>query len=115
MNIQIVDLPGDELAEAIGNTILLDVDAAGFGWFIDPTPADDVEFQTGAPEVQGRVDLLTVITHEFGHVLGLTRDNDHASFMSDQLPLGTRYRIEEEDHSALDSIFANPSLSELLL
>ncbi len=91
VHIQIVDLPGDELGEAIGNTILLDVDAAGFGWFIDPTPADDVEFQTGAPEVQGRVDLLTVITHELGHVIGLTHDKDHASFMSDRLPLGTRY------------------------
>ena len=54
VNIQIVDLPGNELGEAIGNTILLDADAAGFGWYIDPAPADDVEFQTGAPEVQER-------------------------------------------------------------
>ena len=32
------------LGETVGNTILIDRDAAGYGWFVDPTPADDVEF-----------------------------------------------------------------------
>jgi len=60
---------------------LLDVDAAGYGWFIDSTPSNDREFQqivggselqaTAGSEAADRVDLLTVVTHEFGHLIGL--------------------------------------------
>src|SRR5207248_4334630 len=31
-------------ASVYGNTIYVDVNAAGHGWFVDPTPADDTEF-----------------------------------------------------------------------
>ncbi len=57
------------------------------GWFVDPTPAGDEEFETrtvtlcgvrqtalkakrGGP-ADGKQDLFTVIAHEFGHALGL--------------------------------------------
>jgi hypothetical protein len=63
------------------NTILIDITARGFGWFIDPTPGDDVEFGNqidpserlaiGASLAFGRMDLLTVVMYELGHVLGL--------------------------------------------
>src|SRR5262249_2497940 len=39
--------------------ILIDRTAAGWGWSTGSTPAS------------GRMDLLTVVTHEFGHILGL--------------------------------------------
>ena len=42
--VQVADLPGGLLGEAVGKTILIDRDAAGYGWFVDPTPADDLEF-----------------------------------------------------------------------
>jgi hypothetical protein len=42
---QIVDLPGDLLGQTIGNTILIDSDAAGIGWFFDATPDDSSEFR----------------------------------------------------------------------
>jgi len=57
---QIADLPGRTLGEVIGNTVFLDFDAAGFGWFVD---------QEGAAGF-GQIDLLTVAAHELGHVLG---------------------------------------------
>ena len=38
VSVQIADLPGNMLGETIGKTILIDRDAAGYGWFIDPTP-----------------------------------------------------------------------------
>ena len=38
------DLPGAELGEDDANLVVLDGDAAGNGWFVDPTPASDEEF-----------------------------------------------------------------------
>ena len=90
--VEIADLPdgGHGLAPILGYTsdaVQIDVNAGGFGWFIDPTPSDDVEFRftdsTGSLMASptslaaGGIDLLTVVMHEFGHVLGLD-DVDNA-------------------------------------
>src|SRR5262249_49113813 len=75
IQVRIADLSGALLGEAVGHTIYLDANAAGWGWFVDPTPWDDSEFMT--PGDQGemhRIDLLTVVEHELGHILGY----DHA-------------------------------------
>jgi hypothetical protein len=85
----VADLPDDILGETVGSTILIDADAAGNGWYIDPTPADDVEFADGgSPE---GVDLLTVVMHELGHVLGYEDLPDEGSLMTDTLANGVRY------------------------
>jgi hypothetical protein len=57
------------LARTVDNVITIDPRAGGFGWYLDPTPGDDVEF-AGAT-APGGMDLLTVLVHELGHVLGL--------------------------------------------
>ncbi len=58
--------------------ITIDATAAGHGWFIDATPMLDEEF-TGAAGIaklaeagaaSGAIDLITVLHHEIGHVLG---------------------------------------------
>src|SRR5262249_27175857 len=83
--------------------IEIDDDASGFGWFVDTTPNDDTEFvptdvpgEFRAPEgspAYGRIDLLTVLSHELGHVVGLG-DLDPAShpyeIMTGSLPAGVR-------------------------
>ena len=63
--------------------ITIDTDAAGHGWFVDPTPNDNSEFTHSAnatgtdlftdpsSAAAGHLDLLTTVTHELGHVLGL--------------------------------------------
>ncbi len=75
------ELPGAYLAEAAGDRILVDRDASSYGWFVDATPMDDLEFgnaalgsahftnPVGVPA--GRIDLLTVLMHELGHYLNL--------------------------------------------
>jgi hypothetical protein len=77
----ISDLPGSYLGETEGNRVYIDVNAAGNGWFVDPTPALDEEFAASGsqqqlvavdPRAANRIDLLTVVEHELGHVAGLS-------------------------------------------
>jgi hypothetical protein len=99
LNFQVVDLPGSRLGQVVGgSTIQIDIDAAGIGWFVDGSPGDDVEFaQAGDSQdllalrgsgARGRVDLLTTVMHELGHVLG--RDHAADGLMDDTLTAGTR-------------------------
>src|SRR5262249_22647775 len=44
IQIQIGNLGGNTLGMASGHTIWLDDSAAGWGWFVDPTPWGDSEF-----------------------------------------------------------------------
>ncbi|MDH5669638.1 MAG: Ig-like domain-containing protein, partial [Nitrospira sp.] len=99
--IAIDDLPEGYLALTLGTTITLDTDAAGYGWFIDETPGvheefvldsalspllplseastqssalDDTPWQLTAVDGSaafGKIDLMTVLMHELGHVMGL--------------------------------------------
>ena len=89
IDIRIADLGGTTLGRASGNTIWLDDNAAGWGWFVDRTPWDDSEFLLpGDQGEQNRIDLLTVLEHELGHVLGF----DHATdgLMAETLAAGKR-------------------------
>lgn len=97
----LADLEGLTLGLTLGSTIWIDVDAAGWGWFVDPTPWDDLEFHlrqselgliaTNSSPAFGRMDLLTVVMHEVGHVLGYDDLNEDAdSLMSATLDPGKR-------------------------
>ncbi|MEB3829160.1 proprotein convertase P-domain-containing protein [Phormidium sp. CCY1219] len=76
---EIEDLSGAIVGQARGSQIFIDPTAAGYGWFADATPLDDTEFTAAGEELYAdrnsmafdRMDLLTVVTHEIGHVLGL--------------------------------------------
>jgi hypothetical protein len=79
------DLPGNAVAWSIGDgTILIDMTAAGNGWFVDSTPYSSNEYsRTGGTltaktntAAYGHMDLLTVIEHEMGHVLGFEHGLD---------------------------------------
>jgi hypothetical protein len=77
--VAIEDLPPGQLGEAFGSTITLDINANGAGWYADFT----------APQA-GRVDLLTVVAHELGHLLGYGHSDDSQDLMAATLPVGTR-------------------------
>ncbi len=79
VQVEVVDLSGNTLGRVEGDTIYLDVNAAGYGWFVDQTPWDHSEFQYDSQlslialpdsEAAGLIDLWTVIRHELGHLLG---------------------------------------------
>ncbi len=87
LKVGIADLPAGRLGWAEGFSITLDATADGQGWFIDPTPADDSEF--GNSRSAAGVDLLTVLVHEIGHVLGLDH-NSGLAVMAGTLATGER-------------------------
>jgi hypothetical protein len=94
------------------HTVVIDANAAGYGWFVDPTPLSDEEFArngTGAlaatpgGPAAGRMDLLTVMLHEMGHLAGrrdLSTAGHANSLMDDALAPGLRRT------DALDAVFA---------
>jgi hypothetical protein len=99
----ITDLPDTLLAIAAPEGILVDDDASGFGWFVDLSPQDDAEF--GEPNLNGEqlaivagpavdgIDLLTVVAHELGHLLGLPdldTDSHAGHLMSERIVPGIR-------------------------
>jgi hypothetical protein len=89
--IRIAELGGRTLglADEVHHTIWLDDNAAGWGWFVDKTPWNDSEFTLpGNQGEQHRMDLLTVLDHELGHMLGY--EHSQTGVMRDTLPAGTR-------------------------
>jgi outer membrane protein assembly factor BamB len=94
IDLRIADLGRATLGLASGNTIWLDDDAAGWGWFVDRTPRDDREFyRPGDQGEQGHMDLLTVLIHELGHVMGYEHSGD--GVMAESLTASTRDLGEE--------------------
>ncbi len=86
VQVVIADLPGLQLGMATSSAIVLDVNAAGYGWSVEIDPQDR---ETAA----SRMDLLTAVLHELGHVAGLADDYgavDSADVMSGWLLPGVR-------------------------
>lgn len=117
------DLPGDLLGLSRPGQIVVDRDAAGYGWFIDPTPELDEEYsretafglQSDDAEISRQMDLLTVVRHELAHLLGAehSRGEGHSTaLMAPTLQVGTRNSF---DSDALDELFAGSELADTLL
>jgi len=103
--LRIADLPGSYLGFATHDTIWIDADAAGHGWYVGVDSPDVVEDQT-------RFDLLTVVLHELGHVLGyddLDSESHADELMSATLTPGQRrlpHQQSDQWKEPLDQLFA---------
>lgn len=99
----IADLDGLQLGLESGGSVQIDVNAAGHGWYIDQTP-----FDTSDDNIGDRVDLLTVVTHELGHVIGHVDIYDDAQ--SDDIMYGflnAGERRSASEPAALDALFGS--------
>jgi len=77
VTVALADLDGMIVGHTDGTVVLLDPTAAGFGWYL-----------SGSPALDGGVDLLTVVRHEFGHAIGFEHDDAGAhSIMGDTIRL----------------------------
>jgi len=106
VTIGVANFAGAELGSTGSGSILIDADAAGHGWFVDVSAADSSEFSvrldrnalaaTPSSDAFGRMDLLTVVMHEIGHVLGFDHlDAAQYSVMREDLDAGVRYTVRE--------------------
>ena len=106
LRVSVADLNGAGLAKTFQNHITVDLNAAGNGWFVDPTPDADEEFSIvptnelrnadSNSAAYGRYDLLSVLLHEFGHSLGLSHTSEGGQLMSSELRAGTRTVVSDE-------------------
>lgn len=100
VTVKLADLPGSSVGSTEGFTITLDTTAAGYNWFIDPTPTDNAEFlPTSNPNewiakagsaAAGKMDMLSVLLHEYGHALGIDHSANPNDFMGTTLSPGVR-------------------------
>jgi hypothetical protein len=99
----------DSLGRPIGGTILIDDDANGIGWYIDPTPLDNSEFTsynsqfsakaTTNSVAYGKYDLFTTVLHEMGHIAGFI--TGHEAFDSHIQTINGRKVFVGDDFTAI--------------
>ncbi len=118
-------LPGTAVAQTTGEgadaTITLDTDAAGHGWFVDSTPQDNSEYlPTSNPnqwiaregtEAANKMDLLSVLLHEYGHALGISHSADGHDYMAATLAPGIRRLPSSEELSLMAQLAGQARLA----
>ena len=115
------DLASTALGQTTGTgltaQITLDTNAAGHNWYIDPTPLDNADdyLPTSSPNIwqakagsaaDGKMDMLSVLLHEYGHALGLEHSADSSDYMAASLQPGVRKLPSNEELALMARLVA---------
>ena len=101
------DLPGTALGQTTGH-----------GWYGDPTPLDSTDdylltnqstvWQAkAASAAAGKMDMLSVLLHEYGHALGLEHSADSSDYMAASLQPGQRKLPSTEELALMARLVAD--------
>jgi len=114
ITVRLEDFGGLILAQQDGNTLHIDLDAAGWGWFVDPTADKNEEYRRNSDgtlsarkntDASDKMDLLTVVMHEIGHLLGYDHGaeiNGQTELMDSTLSAGARELLDSTGISYFD-------------
>ena len=85
VQVEVGTLPPGRLGVTLGDTIVIDATAAGWGWFTDVSANGRAAFGAGtvagvllaAPgsAASGHMDLLSTVLHEMGNAMGIAEDH----------------------------------------
>ena len=90
INVYISDLPAGYLGLAWGRSLTLDMNANGAGWFVDTASGQGAALSDVFATASRQMDLLTVVAHEVGHLLGYDHSDVADDLMCETLTPGTR-------------------------
>ena len=98
--VQVANLGTNILGLEAANVIIINQSAAGYKWFLNASPRSSQAFSLAGTGVDrlagpgspaaGQVDLLTVLEHELGHIIGLSDNNQAGDLMDTTLGVGVR-------------------------
>ncbi len=111
VNVEVADLGGNILGLEDPGLILINQTAAGYGWYTATSQASNQalgvagaggqRLASTASPAAGKVDLLTVLEHELGHVIGLGDNGRNGDLLDMTLGLGMRRSPTAADMAAL--------------
>jgi hypothetical protein len=100
ISVDVADLPVGQLASANSSRIVFDQSGAGYGWFYDLSPGDDLEFELpvltkqrealGTSAAHGQMDLLTAVMQQLGSLLSSDETQAHKWLMQNTLAPSVR-------------------------